>query len=227
MIAALFCALLVLQSAPSAGDDPGKTPPRPAEQAKGAGARLAVVEMGAAAARFEPQARRLASMRGAARYYVDDADPSALVRIERDGLPERYVHAGIAEVDDLLRYPVYSSPGGAPFSAQYLPTVEHNKNVRALLPRFFEALLGAGIVQFSGNGDPTFRPFDSAPAPADGEYRAVAVLAEQGDGRATAREYRLLVRAGDAAESWNPYNGEDPPDGSPLRSARWNPRRPA
>ncbi|MBI3820371.1 MAG: hypothetical protein HY286_16900 [Planctomycetes bacterium] len=78
----------------------------------------------------------------------------AMERAEREGLPEKRVHAGIATTDQYLKYPTYGDTGGAAFEGVFLPTSEKCKDPRAALARFYEDTKGAGIITFSGNGDP-------------------------------------------------------------------------
>jgi hypothetical protein len=83
-----------------------------------------------------------------------DAMLDAMGHVEREGLPARGVHYGVATTDKLLVYPGRGEKGGIDWTGVYIPTSEKGAAPRDTLPEALAHTKDAGVVTFSGNGDP-------------------------------------------------------------------------
>jgi len=93
--------------------------------------------------------------------YLTGAEPGdvmtmleRMAAVERDGLPARGIHYGVATTDKLLVYPARPGEGGLDWSGVYIPTAEKCPAPRETLEKALAQSAGAGVITFSGNGDP-------------------------------------------------------------------------
>jgi hypothetical protein len=77
-----------------------------------------------------------------------------MAAVERDGLPKRGVHYGVATTDKLLIYPSRPGEGGLDWTGVYIPTNQKCPAPRETLEKALAQSAGAGVITFSGNGDP-------------------------------------------------------------------------